>query len=56
MTLTASGMDQTTADRWCDGWDIEAAGRGLARDGAYWDAGREWIAGERAARRQTAGI
>ena len=49
--LTGSGMDQATAERWCDAWEIEAAGRGLPRDGAYWQAGAEWIAAERAARR-----
>jgi hypothetical protein len=37
-------------------WEIEAAARGLARDGAYWDAGRVWISTERAAKRQPAGM
>lgn len=44
-------MDEMTAERWCDACEIEAARRGLPRDGAYWDAGREWIAAERAAER-----
>jgi hypothetical protein len=30
---------------------LEAATRDLPRDGAYWDAGYDWIAAERAARR-----
>jgi hypothetical protein len=50
-TLTGSGMALETAERWCDAWELEATGRGLARDGAYWTAGAEWIATERAARR-----
>jgi hypothetical protein len=32
--LTMDGMDAATAERWCDAWEIEAAGCGLARDGA----------------------
>ena len=32
-------------------WEIEAAGRGLPRDGDYWTAGAELIAEEREARR-----
>jgi hypothetical protein len=47
----ATGMDEATANRWCDAWELEAAGRGLPSDGAYWQAGEEWIAWERAARR-----
>ena len=50
-TLTGSGMSLETAERWCDSWEIEAAGRGLPRDGSYWQLGSEWIAAERAARR-----
>jgi hypothetical protein len=49
-TLTGSGMTLEVAERWCDAWEIEAAGRGLPRDAAYWQAGQEWIAAERAAR------
>jgi hypothetical protein len=49
--LTRSGMSLETAERWCDAWELEAARRGLPRDSAYWEAGQEWIAAERAARR-----
>lgn len=49
-------MDEAAADRWCDASDIEATGFGLPRDGAYWQAGAEWIAAERAARREAAGM
>ena len=49
--LTSSGMSFETAERWCDAWVLEATGRGLQRDTAYWQAGAEWIAAERAARR-----
>ena len=40
-----------TADRWLDAWVLEATGRGLPKDGAYWQAGWDWIVEERAARR-----
>jgi hypothetical protein len=36
-------------------WVLEAHGRGLPKDGAYWQAGWDWIAAERAARRPSAG-
>ena len=42
---------EATAERWCDAWEIEATGLALPRDAAYWTAGAEWIAAERAARR-----
>jgi hypothetical protein len=32
--LTGTGMQPETADRWFDAWVLEAAGRGLPRDGA----------------------
>ena len=43
-------MQPETADRWLDAWVLGAATRDLPRDGAYWDAGYDWIAAERAAR------
>jgi hypothetical protein len=49
--LTGTGMSVENAERWCDAWEIEAAGLGLPRDAAYWRAGAEWVAAERAARR-----
>jgi hypothetical protein len=49
--LTGSGMEEATAERWCDAWELEAAGRGLPEDGDYWRTGAECIAAERAARR-----
>jgi hypothetical protein len=49
--LMDTGMDEATANRWCDAWEIEAAGRDLARDAAYWRVGEDWIAAERAALR-----
>jgi hypothetical protein len=36
--LTGTGMQPETADRWLDAWVQEAAGRGLPKDGAYWNA------------------
>jgi hypothetical protein len=50
-TLTDSGMSPQTAERWCDAWVLEATGRGLPHDGAYWQVGADWIAAERAAGR-----
>jgi len=44
-------MQPETADRWLDAWVLKATGRGLHRDGAYWDAAWEWITAERATRR-----
>jgi hypothetical protein len=41
-------MQPDTADRWLEGWVLEAAGRGLPKDSAYWQIGSEWIAAERA--------
>jgi len=29
--LARTGMDEATAERWCDAWELEAAGRGLPR-------------------------
>ena len=49
-TLTGSGVPLETAERWCDAWELEAAGRGLPCDVAYWRDGATWIAAERAAR------
>lgn len=50
-SLAQTGMDEATAERWCDAWEIEAASRQLRRSGDYWRLGKEWIAAERAARR-----
>jgi hypothetical protein len=49
--LTDYGVTLEDAERWCTAWEVEAAGRGLVRDAAYWQAGAEWIAAERAGRR-----
>lgn len=35
-TLTGSGMSLEAAGRYCDACEIEAADRGLPRDGSYW--------------------
>lgn len=45
--LTGTGIQPETADRWLDAWVLEATGRGLAKDGAYWQAGWDWIAAQR---------
>jgi hypothetical protein len=48
-TLTGSGMSLETAERWYDAWELEAAGRELARDSDYWTTGAAWVATQRAA-------
>jgi hypothetical protein len=50
--LIGSGKDPGIAERWCDAWEAEAALRGLARDGDYWEAGRLWIDAQCAARKR----
>jgi hypothetical protein len=50
--LIRSGQDPKVAERWCDAWEAEAAIRGLDRSGDYWDAGKRWIDGQCAARKQ----
>ena len=50
-TLAGTGTAVETADRWCDAWEAEAERRSLGRDRDYWDAGWDWIAAERTARR-----
>lgn len=47
-SLMDYGMDEATANRWCDAWELEATGRDLPRDATYWLAGEKWIAAERA--------
>ena len=49
--LTDYGMLLEEAERWCEAWELEAAGRGLPKASAYWQLGADWIAEERAARR-----
>jgi hypothetical protein len=44
-------MQPETADGWLDAWVLDATGGGLPKDGAYWNAGWDWIAEERPARR-----
>lgn len=44
-------MQPEAADRWLEAWVLETTGRGLPKDGRYWEAGWDWIAGEREARR-----
>ena len=36
--LTGTGMTPETADRWLDAWVLEAARRGVPKDGPYWQA------------------
>ena len=49
--LLDTGMDEATAKRWCDAWELESAGRQLPKDGACSTIGESWIAEERASRR-----
>jgi hypothetical protein len=31
-----TGMDEASANRWCDAWELEAMARGLAKDADDW--------------------
>jgi hypothetical protein len=42
--MTGTGTQPDTAERWLDAWVLEAADRGLSKDGAYWEVGWDWIA------------
>ena len=50
--LSKGGMDPGVADRWCAAWETEATLRGLRHSDDFWDAGRSWIDGQCAARKQ----
>ena len=50
--MQGRGLDHDVAERWCDAWEAEAALRGLARDGDYWEAGKLWIDAQCAARKR----
>jgi hypothetical protein len=50
--LAGSGMDPGVAERWCVAWEAEAALRGVRRSDDFWEAGRSWIDGQCAARKQ----
>jgi hypothetical protein len=47
----STGIDEATANRRCDAWVLEAAGRRLPEGGDYWQSSFDWIQEERAARR-----
>jgi len=46
--LVFQGEIPDRAEAWISRWETEAMRRGLDRDGAYWDAGWDWIAERRA--------
>jgi hypothetical protein len=48
--LTDYGMSVQDAERWCDGWEVEAQRLELPRDSNYWTVGSAWIAEQRARR------
>jgi hypothetical protein len=50
--LAGGGMDPGVAERWCIAWEAEAALRGVRKSDDFWDAGRTWIDGQCASRRQ----
>jgi hypothetical protein len=50
--LTTAGMDPAVAERWCGAWEAEATLRGIEPGADYWDAGKRWIDGQCAARKQ----
>jgi hypothetical protein len=42
------------AERWVAAWEVEGNARGLAHDGAFWQAGWTWIIEGRSARKEPA--
>lgn len=40
-------MSEATDDAWLAAWAEQAARDGLERGSAYWEAGWDWIAGQR---------
>ena len=49
--LVGERVTPETADAWIAAWEVQAARDGLERNAAYWDAGWDWIAEQRKARR-----
>lgn len=45
--LIGEGVSPDRAEAQVGAWEAEAARRGLAHDGRYWDAGWEWMASRR---------
>jgi hypothetical protein len=41
--LIGEGELPQRAEAWITAWEAEAARQGMESDGAYWDAGWEWI-------------
>jgi hypothetical protein len=53
--LIGERLDEETADAWIAAWEAQAALDGLSRGSAYWEAGWNWIASQRAERRRPGG-
>jgi hypothetical protein len=52
-SLTDRDMEPRLADRWCDAWEAEAEHQGIdPSDFGFWGRGRDWIASQRALRRE----
>jgi aminoglycoside/choline kinase family phosphotransferase len=45
--LSGEGLSPERAADWMDRWAKEAERRGLPPDGAFWEAGWDWIASQR---------
>jgi hypothetical protein len=45
--LMGEGATEATADAWIAAWEAQAARDALERGSAYWQAGWDWIAGQR---------
>jgi hypothetical protein len=45
--LTGEGVDRDRADAWIAAWEAQEPRDVKLRDGAYWNAGWDWIAAER---------
>ena len=48
--LMGEGMTEATANALLAAWADQAAREGIERGAGYWDAGRDWIAEQRARR------
>jgi hypothetical protein len=49
--LIGEGATEETADAWIAAWEVQAAQDELGRGADYWDAGWDWIAGQRNVRK-----
>jgi hypothetical protein len=49
--LIGERVTEATADAWIAAWEAQTAQADLERGSAYWQAGWDWISGQRKTRR-----